>query len=109
VIDGVLSFGAFTLFMAALLSLIKPFKKLSQVNSIMEQAVAASSRIYEILETQATVKEKSGAGILSGFNKDIVFEDVWNNMYNVRHAEIKLYWILCSKIRGGIEGGQIEI
>ena len=77
VIDGALSFGAFTLFMAALLSLIKPFKKLSQVNSIMEQAVAASSRIYEILDASPSVKEKSGAVELPGFKDSVVFDNVW--------------------------------
>ena len=77
VIDGALSFGAFTLFMAALLSLIKPFKKLSQVNSIMEQAVAASSRIYEILDASPSVKEKSGAAELPGFKDSVVFDNVW--------------------------------
>ena len=77
VINGVLSFGAFALFMAAFLSLIKPFKKLSQVNSIMQQAVAASGRIYEILDMPATIKEKPGAGELGAFKNNIVFENVW--------------------------------
>jgi len=77
VMEGVLSFGAFALFMAALLSLIRPFKKLSQVNSIMQQAVAASSRIYEVLDTSPSIKEKSEAQELPGFKNNIVFEDVW--------------------------------
>lgn len=77
VIEGMLSFGAFALFMAALLSLIKPFKKLSQVSSIMQQAVAASSRIYEVLDTQSSIQERPQALELSGFKNNIVFEDVW--------------------------------
>jgi subfamily B ATP-binding cassette protein MsbA len=77
VIEGALSFGVFTLFMAALLSLIKPFKKLSQVNSIMEQAVAASSRIYEVLDASPSVKERADAQGLSGFKEGIIFENVW--------------------------------
>lgn len=77
VIEGNLSFGAFALFMAALLSLIKPFKKLSQVNSIMQQAAAASERIYEVLETNPSVREETGAKELSGFKEGIVFENVW--------------------------------
>jgi subfamily B ATP-binding cassette protein MsbA len=77
VIEGALSFGAFALFMAALLSLIRPFKKLSQVNSIMQQAVAASSRIYEILDTSPSIQEKSQAQQLAGFKNNIVFQDVW--------------------------------
>ena len=77
VISGQLSFGAFALFMAAFLSLIKPFKKLSQVNSIMQQAVAASVRIYEILETPPTIREKAEAKELSSFKSSIIFEDIW--------------------------------
>lgn len=77
VMEGNLSFGAFALFMAALLSLIRPFKKLSQVNSIMQQAVAASNRIYEILDTSPSIQEKSQAQQLAGFKNNIVFQDVW--------------------------------
>jgi subfamily B ATP-binding cassette protein MsbA len=77
VINGALSFGVFALFMAVFLSLIKPFKKLSQVNSIMQQAVAASARIYEILDTPVIIKEKPGAKELSAFKNNIVFENVW--------------------------------
>jgi subfamily B ATP-binding cassette protein MsbA len=77
VISGQLSFGAFALFMAAFLSLIKPFKKLSQVNSIMQQAVAASVRIYEIMETPPTIKEKAEAEELAPFKESIVFADAW--------------------------------
>jgi len=72
-----LSFGALALFMATLLSLIRPFKKLSQVNSITQQAMAASERIYEILETIPTVKEKDSAEALEGFRNNIVFSNVW--------------------------------
>jgi subfamily B ATP-binding cassette protein MsbA len=77
VIEGELSFGAFALFMAALLSLIRPFKKLSQVNSILQQAVAASARIYEILDLSPSVKEKPQAQELAAFKDQITFEGVW--------------------------------
>jgi subfamily B ATP-binding cassette protein MsbA len=77
VMEGNLSFGAFALFMAALLSLIRPFKKLSQVNSIMQQAVAASARIYEVLDTSPSIQEKSPAQQLAGFKNNVVFLDVW--------------------------------
>jgi subfamily B ATP-binding cassette protein MsbA len=76
VIGGTLSFGAFALFMAALLSLIRPFKKLSQVNSIMQQALAASRRIYEVLDMVPSIKEVADAVKLPGFKNRVVFEDV---------------------------------
>ncbi len=79
VIEGSLSFGVFALFMAALLTLIRPFKKLSQVNSIMEQALAANTRIYEVLDITPSIKEKSSAEELGGFKESIIFENVWFN------------------------------
>lgn len=77
VIAGRLSFGVFGLFLGSLLSLIRPFKKLSQVNSLNQQAMAANSRIYEVLETSPSVVEKQNGQELSGFKNNIVFEDVW--------------------------------
>jgi len=41
VIAGKVSFGVFGLFLGALLSLIRPFKKLSQVNSLNQQAASS--------------------------------------------------------------------
>ncbi len=77
VIAGSLSFGVFGLFLGSLLSLIRPFKKLSQVHSLNQQAVAASIRIHEVLDTLPTVEEKRNAQQLSGFKNNVVFQDVW--------------------------------
>lgn len=77
VIAGRLSFGVFGLFLGSLLSLIRPFKKISQVNALNQQAMAASERIHEVLDTEASVKEPQPAKILSGFKKDIRFNDIW--------------------------------
>jgi subfamily B ATP-binding cassette protein MsbA len=79
VIAGKLSFGVFGFFLGSLLSLIRPFKKLSEVNSINQQAVAASERIYELLETSPSVVDRPGAAELAGFRNNIVFEDIWFN------------------------------
>jgi subfamily B ATP-binding cassette protein MsbA len=77
VIAGRLSFGVFGLFLGSLLSLVRPFKKLSQVNVINQQALAASSRIYEVLDAKPSVAEKENADEIAGFKNSIVFEDVW--------------------------------
>jgi len=79
VIAGRLSFGIFGLFLGSLLSMIRPFKKLSQVNSLNQQAMAASERIHEVLETNPTVVDKPAALELGGFKNDIIFEHVWFN------------------------------
>ncbi|MCX5709869.1 MAG: ABC transporter ATP-binding protein [Candidatus Omnitrophica bacterium] len=77
VIAGRLSFGVFGLFLGSLLSLIRPFKKLSQVNSLNQQAFAASDRIHEVLETKPTVVDEPGAPLISAFSNDVAFENVW--------------------------------
>jgi subfamily B ATP-binding cassette protein MsbA len=76
VISGHLSFGVFGLFIGSLLSLIRPFKKLSQVNSLNQQALAASSRIYEVLDRQPAVVEKADALELPPIKDSVVLENV---------------------------------
>ncbi|MFH1201729.1 MAG: ABC transporter ATP-binding protein [Candidatus Omnitrophota bacterium] len=76
VIAGRMSFGTFSFFLACLLMLIRPFKKLSQVNSINQQALAASRRIHEVLDTQPKVVETGAEDTLPKFDKDIVFKGV---------------------------------
>ncbi len=77
VIAGRISFGVFGLFIGSLLSTIRPFKKLSQVNSLNQQAVAASARIYEVLDSKPSVIESSKALQIKAFKERITFEDVW--------------------------------
>jgi ATP-binding cassette, subfamily B, bacterial MsbA len=73
---GRLTAGEFTLFVAALLLMYGPIKKLSRVNANLQQAVAASERIFELLDTHSEVRERPGAGVLPPFRRDIVFSDV---------------------------------
>ncbi|MDD5069351.1 MAG: ABC transporter ATP-binding protein [Candidatus Omnitrophica bacterium] len=72
-----ISFGSFATFMVFLMSIIQPLKKLSNVHAINQKALAASTRIYEILDEQPTIKEKPGALAITDFKKDIVFTDLY--------------------------------
>lgn len=77
VIDGYLSFGVFTLFLAALLSLMKPFKRLSQVHGSLQQAAASATRIFKILDMVPTVRVRKDAYELAPIKKKIIFDNVW--------------------------------
>ena len=68
--------GEFTSFVAALLLMYGPIKKLSRVNANLQQAVSASERIFELLDTHTEVKERPGAGALPPFTDHIEFQDV---------------------------------
>jgi len=73
---GKLSLGEFTSFIAALFLMYGPAKKLSRVNANLQQAIAASERIFEMLDTHTEVKEKQGAPAMTPFNRAIEFRDV---------------------------------
>jgi len=72
-----LSPGAFTAFLFAMGALLKPFKRLSKVYTINQQALAASARVFEIIESSPTVVEKPGATALAEFKNEIKYEGVY--------------------------------
>ncbi len=76
VLTGYLGTGAFVAFLAALLSLIKPFKKVSRVYGFSQQSLAAASRLFEILDEVPTVLEKPRAIALKSFAESVTFEKV---------------------------------
>ncbi len=77
VLGGKMSGGVFTLFLGSLLSLMKPFKKISNIYGLTQQALVAAKRIFKILDKQSTIKEKKGAITLPHLTKKIIFDNVW--------------------------------
>jgi subfamily B ATP-binding cassette protein MsbA len=71
-----LTTGEFTSFIAALFLMYGPAKKLSRVNANLQQAMAASERIFEMLDTHTEVKEASGAPAIAPFRRAIEFRNV---------------------------------
>jgi len=77
VVLGNISFGIFGAFMAFVMSMLKPLKKLSNVHAVNQKALAASERIYQILEEESKIKEKDNASQIKSFNDSISFNGVW--------------------------------
>ena len=73
---GRLTPGEFTSFVAALLLMYGPVKKLSRVNASLQQAAAAAERIFEVLDQHTEVLERPGAAALPRFTRTIEFRDV---------------------------------
>jgi subfamily B ATP-binding cassette protein MsbA len=73
---GRLTPGEFTSFVAALLLMYGPVKKLSRVNASLQQAIAAAERIFEVLDQHTEVRERAGAPMLAPFVRSIEFRDV---------------------------------
>lgn len=76
VVDGRLSAGAFIAFLAALLSLLKPLKRLSRLYGINLQAMAAITRVFDILDRDIAIKDKAGAVELIDFKDSIEFKNI---------------------------------
>ena len=73
---GQLSSGEFTSFVAALLLMYGPVRKLSRVNASIQQAVAASERVFELLDTHSEARDAPDAHPLAPLREEIAFNDV---------------------------------
>ncbi|MFH1867587.1 MAG: ABC transporter ATP-binding protein, partial [Candidatus Omnitrophota bacterium] len=76
VISGALSFGTLTVFSLSVLSLTKPINRLSRVHNVNQQALAAASRIFELLDADVTIKEKDHAEAIPDIKEEIVFSGI---------------------------------
>jgi ATP-binding cassette, subfamily B, bacterial MsbA len=74
--SGRLTPGDFVRFVAALFMMYAPAKKLSRVNANIQQALAASERIFAILDTHSEVEDRAGAPPAAPFSRAIEFRDV---------------------------------
>ena len=76
VLQGAISPGTVVFFLAALLSLYEPIKRLSRLHSLNQQAIIAAKRVVEILRTEPSVPEAPGAATLPRFSSEVRFEGV---------------------------------
>ena len=76
VIHGRISLGAFIAFLAALMSLVRPIKKLSRIHVLNQQALSAADRIFDILDEQPSIVQIEYARPLGPFGEKVIFENV---------------------------------
>jgi subfamily B ATP-binding cassette protein MsbA len=68
--------GEFTSFMAALLLLYEPVKRLTGIHNIFQQALGASQKVFEYLDREERVRDAPGAAPMPRFAKSVRFENV---------------------------------
>jgi len=73
---GTLAPQQFVLFVTALLSMLNPVKSLSEVNANVQQGIAAATRLFEVLDTPATVTDRAGARMLAPLRDRVRYENV---------------------------------
>jgi subfamily B ATP-binding cassette protein MsbA len=74
--SGRLTTGEFTSFIAALFAMYTPVKRLSRVNASVQGALAAGSRIFEVLDTHLEIAEAPGARVLPRMQREVEYRDV---------------------------------
>ena len=74
--SGEMTQGNFLAFIFAAFMMYTPVKKLSRVNTNLQQAIAAAERIFEMLDTHSEVKEREGARPLETLRRSVEFRNV---------------------------------
>jgi subfamily B ATP-binding cassette protein MsbA len=77
VISGQSTPGNFFSFTAALLMLYEPIKRLNKENHNIQQGLAAAQRVFEIIDRQPEIMDKSNAVNLAAVEGVIEFENVY--------------------------------
>jgi subfamily B ATP-binding cassette protein MsbA len=73
---GDMTTGQFTSFVMALLMLYEPVKRLTGIHNIFQQALGASQKVFEYLDTRQTVSNRPSARRLHKFERGIAFRGV---------------------------------
>ena len=89
VIDGHITVGTFFSFITALFMLYDPIKVLASIHNKMQDAIAATERLQELLDSKPSIV--SGANTLEDV-QDIVFNDVglfYDDEVALQHIELR--------------------
>ncbi len=71
-----MTIGSLTSFIIALLLLYSPIKNIGRINGVIQPALAAATRIFEVLDREPELKEAPDAIELHGVPHNIKFENV---------------------------------
>lgn len=77
VISGTSTPGTFFSFMAAVLMLYDPVKKLSGLNNAIQQGLAASDRVFDIIDRKSEIAENDNPITIQSNPHHVVFDNVF--------------------------------
>ena len=73
---GELSGGELMGFLVTLIMMYDPIRKLNKVNLVLQEALAAGQRVKRVIETPNDVRERPGAEVPAGFEREVTYEGV---------------------------------
>jgi subfamily B ATP-binding cassette protein MsbA len=93
VINGQSTPGTFFSFLAALIMLYEPVKRLTNVNNTIQQGIAAANRVFDILDTVPDIQNAAHAVHLPKISSHIDIQDVtfsYEQTPVLRHVNLKI-------------------
>ena len=99
--SGLMTQGDFFAFVVAAFMMYGPIKKLSRVNTNLQQAIAASERIFDLMDTHSEVSERPGATALAPLRQHIEFREV-----SFQYEDGSGKYVL-RDVSFGVEAGQV--
>ena len=76
VVDGSLSLGTLVAFLSYTVSFYQPINRLTEIDNIFQEAIAAGDRIFELLDTTADIRDAPDAVELPAIGGEVSFSDV---------------------------------
>jgi subfamily B ATP-binding cassette protein MsbA len=77
VVAGTSTPGTFISFITAVMLLYEPIRKLSPLNNMIQEGLAAAVRIFEMLDTESDIKDRKGATVLEPGHHSVGFKHVF--------------------------------
>jgi len=76
VVKGQTSLGTLVAFLSYSTFLYDPLRRLTEIDNILQEAIAAGERIFEMIDEVPEIKDAPDAIALERIEGDVVFEDV---------------------------------
>jgi subfamily B ATP-binding cassette protein MsbA len=76
VVRDELTLGTLVAFLSYLTSFYEPLNRLTEIDRVFQEAIAAGDRIFELLDQSADIEDAPGAAELPPIQGEVVFEDV---------------------------------
>lgn len=93
IIKGETTPGAFFAFIAAFLAAYRPFKSLVSLNVNLQEGIAATKRVFSILDTEPIIKDSVNAQNVQLVNPQVIFNNVelkFNNKVALKLVNLKI-------------------
>jgi subfamily B ATP-binding cassette protein MsbA len=76
VVNGELTLGTLVAFLAYTTSFYEPINRLTEVDNVFQQAIAAGERIFDLLDTEPEIQDAPDAAAMPTMRGEVTFDDV---------------------------------